>query len=241
MSAVGASAESAPEPRPRVRLLDIDADLAATVPEEERDRAGTFATVTLERLEPGPWSAPEAAEPGCLGLLVVRGLVSRDVAYGGMRSRELLGRGDVLRPWDVADHLLPVSPEASWTVVEAAELASMDRSVLRLGARWPELIEELMHRILHRSRGLAVQLAVTGMPRVDQRLLYFLWHAAGRWGLVTPEGTLVPFNLTHDVLADLVEARRPSVTTALKKLRRDGKLERVDDGWLLKGEPPNDS
>ena len=241
MSDDAAGAGAATDGQGRVHLFEVDADLAAMVPKDDREEAASLATVTVEEHEPGPWDAPQGPEPDCLGLLVVNGLLSRDVDYGGVRSRELLGAGDLLRPWDVEDHLMPVPPRAAWTVLEASDLARIDRSVLHLGSRWPELIEELMHRMLHRSRWLAVRLAVTAMPRVDDRLLYFFWHAAGRWGVVTREGTLIPFGLTHEVLADLVGARRPSVTTALKKLRTTGRLKRQDDGWLLKGDPPGRS
>jgi hypothetical protein len=40
------------------------------------------------------------------------------------------------------------------------------------------------------------------------------------------------------VLAGIVAARRPSVSAALSRLRRDGRLERIDGGWILRGDPP---
>jgi CRP/FNR family transcriptional regulator, cyclic AMP receptor protein len=48
---------------------------------------------------------------------------------------------------------------------------------------------------------------------------------------------LIPFALTHSTLARLVGARRPSVTSAIGELAKDGLLERTDDGWLLRGDP----
>ena len=39
---------------------------------------------------------------------------------------------------------------------------------------------------------------------------------------------------------DLVAARRPSVTSALQGLAREGLISRADDGWLLHGEPPDE-
>jgi CRP/FNR family cyclic AMP-dependent transcriptional regulator len=47
----------------------------------------------------------------------------------------------------------------------------------------------------------------------------------------------VPIALPHRTLATLVGARRPSVTTALTGLARDGLVERTADGWLLHGDP----
>jgi DNA-binding GntR family transcriptional regulator len=40
------------------------------------------------------------------------------------------------------------------------------------------------------------------------------------------------------VLADLVAARRPTVTSALSDLSRRGLVRAVGEGWLLSGPPP---
>jgi DNA-binding transcriptional MocR family regulator len=46
--------------------------------------------------------------------------------------------------------------------------------------------------------------------------------------------------LTHRMLAELVGARRPTVTTALGQLEERGALtRRPPDEWLLHGEPPS--
>jgi hypothetical protein len=42
------------------------------------------------------------------------------------------------------------------------------------------------------------------------------------------------------VLSDLVAARRPTVTSALSELARQGLVTPVKDGWLLSGEPPGE-
>jgi hypothetical protein len=55
---------------------------------------------------------------------------------------------------------------------------------------------------------------------------------------VTGEGVVVPLTLSHRLLGELVGARRPTVTTALASLDREGKLRRRSDAtWLLTGEP----
>jgi hypothetical protein len=64
------------------------------------------------------------------------------------------------------------------------------------------------------------------------------WGIADRWGRVTTDGVLVPVRLTHATLAELVGASRPSVSTVLKLLERDGLLARRKEGWLLHGEAP---
>src|ERR671929_153072 len=73
---------------------------------------------------------------------------------------------------------------------------------------------------------------------IGLRLLMLMWHLADRWGRVTPEGIRIPLRLTHQLLADLVASRRPSVTTALTQLVQQGHISKHGDAWLLHGEPP---
>jgi CRP-like cAMP-binding protein len=106
-------------------------------------------------------------------------------------------------------------------------------------APFPEISAALMDRIVQRSRWLAFQLAVSHVVRVDTRLMLMFWHFADRWGRMTTEGARVRIPVTHGVLASVVGARRPSVTTALGRLQESGALERLANGeWLLHGSPP---
>ena len=106
--------------------------------------------------------------------------------------------------------------------------------------RYPELVGRLVARAIQRSRYMAVNMAIVHQARVDVRLHMLFWHLAGRWGRVRSDGTVLPVRLTHAVLADLVAARRPTVTSALSELSRRGLVRSVDDGWLLVGEPPGE-
>jgi CRP/FNR family transcriptional regulator, cyclic AMP receptor protein len=64
------------------------------------------------------------------------------------------------------------------------------------------------------------------------------WELADRWGTVRGDGTHVPLRLTHAVLADLVAARRPTVTTALGELADRSAVIWTGADWLLTGSPP---
>ena len=103
--------------------------------------------------------------------------------------------------------------------------------------RWPSLATALHARHVRRVRGLAFQRAIAQLPRVDDRMLVLLWALAERWGRVGRDGVRVPVGLPHRTLATLVGARRPSVTTALTGLAREGLVERIEGGWLLHGDP----
>jgi CRP/FNR family transcriptional regulator, cyclic AMP receptor protein len=221
-------------------VLEVDPDLAAAVPPDQLELARKRLLAQTLTADSGPWDQGES-DPTWLGLLVVEGLLTRDVEIAGTRSRELLGAGDIMRPWDDDSELSPVRMAVSWTILEPIRLAVLDRRFMLLASRWPELADEIIHRVLRRSRWLAVRLAVGNLRGVPDRIMLLFWHLASNWGRVTPQGTIVPLALTHETIAELVGARRPSITTAISELRRAGDLEPVEEGWLLRGDPPSGS
>src|SRR5689334_19768010 len=83
-------------------------------------------------------------------------------------------------------------------------------------------------------------MAIVHQARVDVRLHMLLWHLAARWGRVRSDGTVLRVRLTHAVLADLVAARRPTVTTALSDLARRGLVKTDGETWVLSGEAPGE-
>ena len=227
---------------PTVAVLDVDPDLAGALDSDSAALARRYAVAEVRRLETGIWRPADHVpqQPGALGLLVIDGLMTRDVVVGGRRCSELLGQGDLLRPQDFDDGAFAPVPSASeWCVLERSQIAVLGRRFALVAGHWPELMSALLSRTLRRSRGLALQLAIAYERRVDVRILLMLWHLADRWGKVGTEGVIVPLRLTHHALANLTGARRPSVTTALGQLTVRGALRRRPDGsWLLRGDPP---
>jgi hypothetical protein len=167
-------------------------------------------------------------------------VIARDVVVADHVSAELLGPGDLVRPWEepaAEGALLPVAID--WWVLSPARVAVLDRSFAMRSARWPEVTAALFERLSARALRLATHQAISQLTRVDRRLLALFWHLAERWGKMSPEGVVVPLALTHRILGQLVGARRPTVSTALGELAERGELVRRDDGsWLLRGEPP---
>ena len=50
---------------------------------------------------------------------------------------------------------------------------------------------------------------------------------------------MLPFRLSHQTLADLIGARRPTVTVALRELAERELVRRGESGeWILAGSPP---
>ncbi len=224
-------------------LLALERDLGETLSAEERAAAARILVPT-STARPGPWKPPEkvAADSSALGFLVLEGLLMRRVVIASTRCTELLGHGDVLRPWtmDSAD-MASVPVEADWRVVgPPARFAVLDQHVTRQLGNWPQITAELFDRTIRRARWLSFQLAVCHTKQVRTRLLMILWHFADRWGRVTTDGVTVGLQLSHETLGEIVGARRPTVTTALGRLREEGKLESAPAGrWILLGDPPD--
>jgi CRP/FNR family transcriptional regulator, cyclic AMP receptor protein len=224
-----------------ISIVDADPDLADLLDQSELDRARREALTRERRLSPGDWDATGAIEPDKhhRGFLIIEGLLSRDVNVLGRTCVELLGAGDVLRPWRWDTEGSHVHAEVGWRVLESTRLAVLDHGLVVRMNPWPQLGVELFARGTRRAHHLAVALAIAHHQRVDDRLLLTLWHLAERWGRVTPEGITVPLPLSHQRLADLVGAHRPSVTTAMGELVRAGAVSRREDGaWILHGTPP---
>jgi CRP/FNR family transcriptional regulator, cyclic AMP receptor protein len=224
-----------------VRILDADPGLGQALDAEERALAARYAVAEVLRLEPGPWDAGRVdPEPGRLGLLVLEGLIKREVRIAGSECAELLGEGDLLRPWD-GDSGGFTQVGGGFEVLEPTRIALLDRRFAAAAGRWPELVDAILGRCVARSRALAFHMALSHLNRVNVRLLALFWHLADRWGRVGTAGVIVPLQLTHRTLAQLVGAQRPSVTTALGALAEERRVTRRPDGsWLLHGEPPAD-
>jgi CRP/FNR family transcriptional regulator, cyclic AMP receptor protein len=225
--------------RSLIPLLDADPELAEGLAPAELDAARRSIAVHAVALEPGPWEPSAQAWPvvPTLGVLVLEGVVTREIVFAGRTTTELLGSGDVLRPWEDDLQFDPLPFSVVWQVHEPTRFALLDARIALATARWPVLAGAFSRRHVRRARGLAFQLAIAQIPRVDDRLLVLLWALAERWGRVSPHGVRLPLALPHRTLATLVGARRPSVTTALSGLARDGLVERTEEGWLLHGDP----
>ncbi len=226
----------------RVRLLDADPSLGSGLTDEELAGARRYAVADVVDLGPGTYDPRDLFDgEGLLGLLVLDGLLIRQVAVGDRHCGELVGPGAVLRPWDDFGQVAPLPFEVSWRVIRKVRLAQLDRRFLATIVHWPALIETFTARATERAHTLAFNVAIHCLRHVHLRLLALLWHLADRFGRVTSEGTHVPLSLSHSDLAELVGAQRPSVSVALKRLADDGLVSRAADrGWMLSHEPPSE-
>jgi len=223
---------------PTVRPLEADPDLAGGLEGNDAERARACLVARRITLDVGVHDPREAvdAEHEDLGVLVLEGLLVRGVVIFRATGSELLGKGDVLRPWDQA---VATPADVAWRVLEPLSLAVLDRAFVRVASRWPEVLQALTVRGIARAQSIAVGLTICGITGLPLRLHVLLWHLADRHGVVRADGVALPLPLTHQVLGRLVGASRPSVTTAMRELEAEGAVAKlVDGGWLLLGPHP---
>ena len=219
-------------------VLQEDRELFAAVPAEQREPALRASVTPVLRIARGKLDVATLAPRvrGGHGLLVLDGLLVRRVGIDDRVAAELLGPGDLLRPLEHDGELATLPFTATWRVLEPLRLALLDgggacawrrsrrrRGADRAGDAGP--------------RRLANMFVITSYPHLEERLRLLLWELADRYGTVGPDGVHVAIPLTHQVLSELAAARRPSVSGALSRLAKEGTVTRVEDGWLLKGEP----
>lgn len=193
----------------------------------------------VAQLPPGPFDPQRLVEDsrGWLGLLVVDGLALVQVAAGRAPIGWLMGTDDLVRPWEMAEVSLLSS--ASWQALTPLRLALLDRDFARRAFGIASITDALAAKAAQTSHWLFAKSLVTGTSVIEERLLLLFALLGERWGKATAAGVLVAMPLTHQVLATLVGARRPSVSTSLRGLSAAGLLRRTAEGWLLCRTAPN--
>lgn len=216
-------------------VLDLDPDLGWGISGEDWPTARSVCRGEVVRVPSRRWVVPDGADERqeLVGLVIVTGLVCRELALRDRHMLELLGPGDVVQlPVDCAADR--VGSDIQLTVALDSELIALGRAFIGAAARWPCLLANLHDRLETQRANLAVQGLIGHLPRAEHRLLLILRHLADRWGYVTGDGTVLPLPLSHDLLAQLAGARRPTITLAVGALEDAGALARTDDGsWLL--------
>ncbi len=224
-----------------VRVFDRDPDLLQGIREPAASTLRSQLVAPRLRISPGSWQPPPDGPDlaGHLGLLVVDGLLVRTLQLVGRDCSEIVGPGDLLRPWDGDDPADSVSARCRWRVLAPTTLASLDAEFAARTARWPTIAAALLARSARHCRSLVHQATIAHVRSADARVLLVLWHLADRWGRVTPRGVVVPVPLTHQLLAELTCLQRPTVSSSVGQLARQGQVSRVPgSGWILHGDPP---
>jgi len=217
-----------------VRVLDADRDLARRLGSVAADaRPAVIAGAVA--LAPGVWDPTGAFERvrDGYGLLLIAGLLLRDLHGSEALGAELLSRGDLLGPEDGTEEAI-AGLATRWDVLEPTRLLVLDHAFSQRVAAFPAIGAVLAERAHDRARRAAITLALSNLPRVEDRLYRLLWYLADRLGRVSVDGVRLDLPLTQEQLGRLVGARRPTVSLALRSLRERGVVGRGPAGvWLL--------
>jgi len=222
-------------------LLELDPELGCLLAPERRQAAARELRVRVSAIETGEWDATRLADadPAHFGLLVIEGVLAREVVLHSTISTELIGPSDIVRPWLIEESPLLLPVEVRWNALSRVRVALLDRRVASQLGGFPEVGAVIVDRLSQRAQRLAVTQAISQLNRVEDRLLALFWHLAERWGHVATDGVTLPLALSHRLIGELLGARRPTVSTALAELARRHEIVRREDGtWLLSGEPP---
>jgi CRP-like cAMP-binding protein len=222
-----------------IHLLDIDPELAARLCDDDRAEARERLTLHTA-LVPAGARAPADLDPRThpFGLVIIDGLLQREVELTGRVTVQLLGRGDLVLFAQRASESLAAG--VRWRAAVDTQVAILDEHLQASLALWPGLAVGLLERSAEQLTRLAVQTAIAQLPRVEDRLQATFWELADRWGHVTPSGIHLPLQLTHEALGRLVGGRRPTVSLALASLaERDIVLRQPDGSWLLVAREPS--
>ena len=236
MSSVATSDAPAPDAKgpESTSLLDLVPELGDGVADDDRSAVRRGTPVQTVSVAPGPWSPSElVGDDGAAGFLLTEGAIVRDVLMAGSVASDLLGPGDVAGLGDADAALVPT--ELRWTASAPCRIAVLDAHLLASLEAWPAVMARLLARATRQTSTLALQRAISQLPRVDLRLLALFWHLAERWGRVGRDGIVVRLALTHETLGRMVGARRPTVSLALKELATAGTVvRRLDGAWVLR-------
>ena len=233
LTAVAAAPDRSRESRV-VRVLAADEQLGRGLEGERLDRAKVRLTGRALELDTGRWDVASLHGTASLsaGLLVVDGFIARELLMEDRASVELLGPGDLLRPWDEPESLLPFV--VTWNVLSTVRAIVLGPAFTSEVRDFPEVSLALLSRVHGRAQRLAESQAIAHTTAIRDRVHAMLWHFADRWGRVTTDGVAVPLALSHRMLAEFVGARRPTVSAALAELARENVVLRREDGtWLL--------
>jgi CRP/FNR family cyclic AMP-dependent transcriptional regulator len=186
-------------------------------------------SVQVRTLAPGRWEGPERDG---LGSLIVHGLVAQRVRLAGQRSVTLAWEGDLISCWPTEPSWLEHAPR--WQVLEPTVVAELDAEFLQSVHGAPAVLVALTERMRRLQARASLSVAIAHLSRVEDRILTAMLLLAEERGRATVDGLVVRVPLTHERLGEIVGARRPTVSLALRDLDSSGLVRRGPDGqWII--------
>lgn len=160
-SAPAAAADRTHRSGSTVALLRVDARLRDAVPADELPFAERVLIAPRRELRDGGCRRTRSsATARPFAALLLRGLVTHEVMLAGRCSANLLGPGDLFRPWHSADTPLPC--DERWTATGGAAIAVLDERFVATARRWPSLSAVVHERLPEQLEVAAVRGAIAG-------------------------------------------------------------------------------
>lgn len=230
----GSAGVPATGPTPWLSLVELDTELNAHEPGWAAPGRRRLAARVLHLAE-GPFEpssfVPESDE--WLGLLILDGLLLVEIEAGRGPTGWLVGPEDLIRPWEMEE--LALTADSEWHALCESRIALLDGDFARRTLDIADVARALLAKSAQSTHWLLAKSLITATPVIEERLLLLFALIGERWGRATPEGVTLSLPLTHRVLASLVGARRPSVSTALGALDEEGLISRMaGGGWLVR-------
>lgn len=219
-----------------VPLLDALPDLSAGLSARRAAAARAALQTEAEWVTPGPFARGAYADRGVV-VLLLSGIVARTMTLEGVSAAELLGPGDSLAPPRPGrqDDIGLAGYHVRLEALETCRVGLLGPELAAALGDFPEVAGALVARRGAGDADRAAMRVIAQLTGVDRRLVALFRLLAARHGRATQDGIAVPVAVTHRLLAELVGARRQTVTTALRALERSGELCRLKDGsWLLR-------
>ena len=219
-----------------IRLLDAEPSLARGIERRDLDEAREKLVAEVRKVEPGTWeeAREKPASPLFLGYLILDGAFTREIVVSSRPSIELLGPGDLIRPWVVPRALDVMHVTHQWSSLSTGRIAIVGDDFHQQAQAYPSILTVLMDRVVARARWLGFQVALSHLTRIDHRLLLTFRYMAERWGVGEQRGVKIPIRLSHRSLAGLIGARRPRVSSEITNLTEQGLIEQAQDGtWTF--------
>ena len=127
-------------------LFDVDPELAEALDERQLADARLRAIVPVADLPPASWPPAQlrraTAQP--FAIMVVEGILLRELLLAGSTATELLGPGDIVDFTGADDALLPT--DVRWSVPDAARIMVLDDRLLAILRTWPGVARVLLSR-----------------------------------------------------------------------------------------------
>jgi CRP/FNR family cyclic AMP-dependent transcriptional regulator len=219
-----------------MRLLDVEPELGDGLAPREFETARRLVVLPTVDLGVDSWDVRnldhvDGVRGEVLGFAVLSGVIAMDVWLARRTCTRLIAAGEFVLLDGVEEDSLPIS--WGWSVIVPARLALFDERLLAIGQRWPRLLAAVLQRAAQQTRNALLQQAISQLPRVEDRLLALFWSIADRQGVVRPDGVWVELPATHDTIARMIGARRPTVSLGLASLAERGLLSSEGSGWVI--------